>query len=283
MLMYPSRGSYNFLGLENADVEEADVVIFPVPYDATASYKSGSRFGPRAIIWATNEVEAFDLDLKKDLSKFKFCTLEELEPDVSSPKAMVNLVANIASHIATKKKFFVLLGGEHTVTVGSVMALAKQYKDLTVLSLDAHADLRQSYQNSEYSHACTMRRCLEHCKNVMWVGVRSMSEEEYNFAKQNGLKIYEKIDADKILKECSKNVYVTLDVDVLDPSIMPGTGTPVPCGLSVQEVLYLLKRVFEEKNVVASDMVELIPDGISEDVGATLLTKVIAYKLCLRH
>jgi len=280
MINYPSRGKYSFLGLD-AEPEEADVIIFPVPYDSTTSYKPGTRVGPRAIILASNEIETFDLELKKDLSDLKICTLPELEPDVDSPKATVELVAKVVGQIIKLEKFPVMLGGEHTITIGAVKAASKHFENLTVLSLDAHADLRDSFQNSMYSHACTMRRCLEYCKKPVWVGVRSMSEEEHKLCKKKRFQIYQKIDVNKIVNECKENVYLTIDLDVLDPSIMPGVGTPVPCGLSVQEVLALLKQLFRKKNVVAADLVELIPFGISEDIAAALLAKLVAYKFLL--
>jgi agmatinase len=281
MIKYPSRGNYSFLGLENVKPEEADVIIFPVPYDSTTSYKPGTRFGPRAIILASNEIETFDLETKKDLIQLNFCTLPELEPDVSSPEAMVNSVASVCEQIAKMKKFFVMLGGEHTISIGSVKALVKNFKNLSVVCLDAHADLRESFQNSSYSHACTMRRVLELCRDVVWVGTRSMCEEEYEFANKQKLKIYPKIESlEEIVDSCKENVYLTVDLDVFDPSIIPSVGAPVANGLNWEEVLKLIKKLCEEKNLVGADVVELLPQPFasSEDLAAQLVAKLVAYR-----
>jgi len=281
MIKYPSRGSYSFLGLESVKPEEADVIIFPVPYDSATSYRPGTRFGPRAIILASNEIETFDLETKKDLTQLKFCTLPELEPDVSSPEAMVDAVSSVCEQIVKMKKFFVMLGGEHTITIGSVKALSKNFKNLSVVCLDAHADLRESFQNSSYSHACTMRRVLEICEDVVWVGTRSMSEEEYEFANKQKLKIYSKIESlDEIIDSCKENVYLSIDLDVFDPSIIPGVGTPVANGLNWEEITSLIRKLCEEKNLVAADVVELLPQPFtsSEDLAGQLLTKLIAYR-----
>jgi agmatinase len=281
MIKYPSRGSYSFLGLESVKPEEADVIIFPVPYDSTTSYRPGTRFGPRAIILASNEIETFDLETKKDLTQLKFCTLPELEPDVSSPEAMVDAISSVCEQIVKMKKFFVMLGGEHTITIGSVKALSKNFKNLSVVCLDAHADLRESFQNSSYSHACTMRRVLEICEDVVWVGTRSMCEEEYEFANKQKLKIYPKTESlDEIIDSCKENVYLSIDLDVFDPSIIPGVGTPVANGLNWEEITSLIRKLCEEKNLVAADVVELLPQPFtsSEDLAGQLLTKLIAYR-----
>jgi agmatinase len=281
MIKYLSRGSYSFLGLESVKPEEADVIIFPVPYDSTTSYRPGTRFGPRAIILASNEIETFDLETKKALTQLKFCTLPELEPDVSSPEAMVDAVSSVCEQIVRMKKFFVMLGGEHTITIGSVKAVSKNFKNLSVVCLDAHADLRESFQNSSYSHACTMRRVLEICEDVIWVGTRSMCEEEYEFVNKQKLKIYPKTESlDEIIDSCKENVYLSIDLDVFDPSIIPGVGTPVANGLDWEEITSLIRKLCEEKNLVAADVVELLPQPFtsSEDLAAQLLTKLIAYR-----
>jgi agmatinase len=281
MIKYPSRGSYSFLGLESAKPEEADVIIFPVPYDSTSSYKPGTRFGPRAIILASNEIETFDLEMKKDLIQLKFCTLPELEVDVGSPESMVNSIANVCEQIVKMKKFFVMLGGEHTISIGSIKALTKFFRNFSVVCLDAHADLRESFQNSNYSHACTMRRVLEFCKDVIWIGTRSMSKEEYEFVNKQKLKIYDKIvGLEEIIENCKENVYLSIDLDVFDPSIIPSVGTPVANGLGWEEVLKFIKRLSEEKNIIGADVVEFLPQPFisSEDLVAQLVAKLIAYR-----
>ena len=275
-MMYPSKGEHALFGM-NSSFEEADIVVLPIPYESTGSYKVGTRFGPKAIIAASNELETFDLELNKNLCDLKICTLPEMEVDVSSPEAMVDEIEEVVSQILGREKFFILLGGEHTITVGAVKPLAKKAKNLTVLSLDAHADMRDVFQNSKYSHACVMRRCLEHAKLVLG-GVRSMSEEEFEFIHENKVPVYDVSEAKKIIKSCEKNVYLSLDLDVFDPSVIPGVGCPVPLGVNIQPVLQLLRDLFKERNVIGVDVVELIPDGLSEDIAAFIAAKILAYK-----
>jgi agmatinase len=277
---------YNFLGIPKkyCHLNKSKFVILPIPYEGTSSYKTGTKDGPQAIINASKQVEFYDEELKIEAYKAGICTLDELEPDVSSPEKMVEKIYNVAKGLLNKKRILIGLGGEHTVSIGLVKACKEMYKDLSVLQLDAHADLRDSYQGSKYSHACVMRRIKAFCDYV-GVGIRSISQEETSFAKKEKIRLFFAREikddpgfVDNILKSLSQNVYLTFDLDYFDPSIMSAVGTPEPGGPGWYETLDLLKSVIKNRNVVGLDLVELSPlPGIAapDFLAAKLLYKII--------
>jgi len=279
---------HNFLGIPDkyTDLEKSRFVILPIPYEGTSSYNSGTKAGPQAIINASKQVEFYDEELKIEPYKVGICTLNELEPDASSPEKMVEKIFRVAKDLVNKKRILIGLGGEHTISIGLVKAFREKYKDLSVLQLDAHADLRDSYQGSKYSHACVMRRINEFCIYV-GVGIRSISKEEASFARREKIKLIFAKDikdnpgfVDDVLKSLSKNIYLSLDLDFFDPSIMPAVGTPEPGGPGWYETLDFLKKVIENKNVLGLDLVELSPllGNITSDfLAAKLLHKIIGY------
>lgn len=249
--------SRQFLDLDPKyyDYQNAKFVVIPVPYEKTTTYGKGTKHGPAAILTASQKLETFDEDLKYEpYSKAGIHTTKPIH------------ISDITSHISkilNDKKIPVVLGGEHSISPYAVKACAEKYKDLSVLQFDAHADLRDSYQGSKENHACPMRRILEICPAVQ-VGVRSISKEAYAFAEESGQlkKIHwaEKIElVEKIEDQLSKNVYITIDVDVFDPSLIPATGTPEPGGMFWYEVIDILSRVCRDKNIVGFDVVELAP------------------------
>ncbi|RLG18604.1 agmatinase [Candidatus Micrarchaeota archaeon] len=285
MLLH-TRPPYNFCGSENLPFEKCEVAVLPVPYDSTTSYKAGTREGPHAIIVASRNMESLDLELKKDISAVGICTLDELEPSTDSPEKTMNRVEEAVGSIIEAGKFPVMLGGEHSLTLGAVRALSKKHKKLSVLQIDAHADLREEYEGSKYNHACVMRRVREICPTVQ-VGIRSMCEEELEYVERKGVKgIYGlEYDYEKLLKGLTDEVYITVDLDGLDPSIMPAVGTPEPGGLLWKEVLELLRKVCENKKVVGFDVMELcpLPGNVAPDFIASKLTyKLIGYSLLLK-
>ncbi|MGB2696835.1 MAG: agmatinase [Candidatus Zixiibacteriota bacterium] len=279
---------HNFLGIPEkyTDLRKSGFVILPIPYEGTSSYKSGTKEGPQAIINASRQVEFYDQELKIEPYRKGICTLNELEPDVSSPEKMVEKIYKLAKELVDKKRILIGLGGEHTISIGLVKAHKEKYKNLSVLQLDAHADLRDTYQNSKYSHACVMKRINEFCDYV-GVGIRSISNDETSFAGKEKIKIFSAKDikdkpelTDGVLDLLSENVYITFDLDFLDPSIIPAVGTPEPGGLLWYETLDFLKKVIENKNIVGLDVVELtpLPGIIAPDfLVAKLLYKIIGY------
>jgi agmatinase len=278
-LFYPKR---NFAALPSqySEFETSKVVILPIPYDSTTTWRSGSRDGPLAIIDASEHLELYDHELDRESHLVGIHTLPELQPSMKGPEETVMRVHEVASDLIRKDKFVVMLGGEHSLTVGMVKAFRERFDNLSVLQLDAHADLRDSYEDSKYSHACVMRRVLEYCP-IVQVGIRSLCEEEHRFLTQNQMQPFFAeglpLDIDGIVSALSTDVYVTIDLDVLDPSIMPAVGTPQPGGISWHEILKLLRRVAETRRIVGCDLVELCP--AEGPPSCAFLAAKLAYKL----
>ncbi len=284
---------YNFGGFsaEYTDYKKSKVVIFPVPYDSTLSYRAGSRGGPSAIISASKALEFYDIELAASPYRVGIHTTDELEPVMSSPEKMISVIEKASKRFIQENKFLITLGGEHSITTGIVRNLVKKYKNLSVLQIDAHSDLRDTYEGTKYNHACVMRRIREMCPAVQ-VGIRSMSEEESVYIRKNKIKIFyadyirEKQNySEEVLNLLSDNVYITIDLDGLDPSVMPAVGTPEPGGMLWYDLTSLLKKVFATRNVVGADVVELspLPPDVSSDFLAAKLTyKLIGYKYFIK-
>jgi agmatinase len=287
MKVLNSMVPYNLFGLEGQDYESAKVVVLPVPYDSTSTYKVGSREGPRAIIEASRPMELYNEELDEvTADRVGVFTLEELAPDFSSPEGTVNRIAKEVGLILEDKKLPILLGGEHTIAIGGVGAVSKKYKDFSVLHIDAHADSRDELYGSKYCHACVMARIREICKSCYSIGVRSIDRE--SASRYGGQILYmkdmrsmeTKKIVDKILKNTKENLYITLDLDVLDTSEMPATGTPEPGGMHYDQLLDILKGVLRERRLVGADFNELnpIPGMAAPNVlVAKLIYNVIGY------
>ena len=265
-------------------LDDAGVILLPVPYDSTTSYRAGSRYGPKAIITASRQLENYDIELDRDNSKVGIYTAAEVEADVSGPEAMVGRIEHVVRPRAETGKLVGLLGGEHTVTIGAVRAFHEVYADLSVLYLDAHADLRDQYMGSPWSHACVARRVAESTPLVE-VGVRSMSAEERVFADNKPVPIWYwpaavgdvRDIANWALEGLSENVYVSVDLDVLDPSLMAAVGTPEPGGMGWSDVTALLRAVAGSRRIVGFDITELSPPEGPEACAFT--ASKLAYKL----
>jgi len=275
----------NFAGLAppHSNLQQAKTVILPVPYDSTSEWRGGSRHGPQAIIDASQYLELYDLELDREIYKVGISTLPEVEPLLSSPQDMIDRVYQVIKGLIQKRKFVVLLGGEHSLSLGAVRAFKEAFPRLSVLQLDAHADLRDEYLGTKYSQACVMRRIFELCP-ISQVGVRSLSWAEKQFLAQHKLKPFymsdlasNKASIDQIVDSLSEDVYVTIDADVLDPSVMPAVGTPEPDGMSWRQVLDIIKSVALHRHVVGFDLMEFCP-GEGPGFCAFLLAK-LAYKL----
>jgi agmatinase len=272
----------NFLGYRPSEIDPATarVVLVPAPYDGTASYKKGASDGPRAIIEASGQLEDFDLELSTDPSQLGIYTAPPVVPVVLTPKAQVGpeaMTDAVEQAVAEWSRPGVLvgvLGGEHSVTVGAVRAVASKHQRLSVLYLDAHADMRDQYQGSRYSHACVARRIAEVCPLVE-VGVRSAEAEEWGWMTRNDVPVVTWPPP-----EGSDYVYISIDLDVLDLSIMSAVGTPEPGGMGWYELLRLLRVVAESRTIVGFDVVELAPDEGPEActfTAAKLVYKLIGY------
>jgi len=272
--------SKKFLDLEPklSSPESSKFVILPVPFEATTSYGKGTANGPDAILKASKHLEAFDEELLR----------EPCDEGIHTAKPLKELdeVREAVSDQLAAGKIPIILGGEHSITSYAVAACKNRFSELSVLQIDAHADLRDEYEGTKLSHACIVRRVLEICPAVQ-VGIRNISSEEYEFAKKTGQ--LEKIHfahqmnentIDKILSQLSDKVYVTIDTDGLDPSVIPSTGTPEPGGLSWYKLLEILRALAEKKEIVGFDLVEFSPiKGLHapDFAAAKLVYKLIGY------
>ncbi|MFA5399126.1 MAG: agmatinase [Dehalococcoidia bacterium] len=274
----------NFAGLPSphSDYKSSRVAVLPVPYDGTTEWHSGTRNGPRAIIEASYYLEWYDIELGKELYSMGIHTLPGIEPVMDSPEAMAERVYSTVKSLLDANKFIVMLGGEHSISYGSIKAYNQQYADFSVLQLDAHADLRDQYLGTKFGHGCVMRRALEICP-VTQVGIRSMSLEEHEFIKSRGLSTFIvdnnslNLSHSNIIDSLLKNVYITIDLDVLDPSIMAAVGTPEPGGMGWSDILSLLRAVAEKRKIVGFDLVELCPD--QGPASCSFTAAKLAYKL----
>ncbi len=267
-------------------LKDARFVIIPVPYDLTSTYQPGSRRGPQAIIEASTNMELYDEELKKETYRAGIHTVLPLEIDARGPQYMVNAVRKEIARIVALDKIPVMLGGEHSISFGAVQAVREKYPKLKVLQLDAHADLRESYQKSPYSHASVARRIAEVCPLVQ-VGIRSMTIEEAEFLPKSKIKSYSadyvlenKTSVKTISRDLSGDVFVSIDLDVFDPSIMPATGTPEPGGLYWKDILSILKTVAQNCRVRGFDVVELapLPGMVAPDfMAAKLIYRFMGY------
>jgi agmatinase len=275
----------NFAGLplEYSHWEKAQVALLPIPYDLTTSYQAGTRRGPQAILDASLHVELYDEELETEPYQLGIHTLPPLEPLASGPEEMSQRIEYATRKILKAKKLPLVLGGDHSICLGVVRALTAEHGKLNVLQLDAHADLRDSYQGTKYSHACVGRRVAEIAR-LFQLGIRSFSSEEAEFMKGSNVttvrarELHQNAKAgERLLNALRDPVYITLDVDVFDPAIMSATGTPEPGGLDWMTVLALLRRVFEAHRVVGCDVVELAP--ISGMAAPDFLVAKLVYKL----
>ena len=266
MAVLNTNTPYNLFGLEGQEYSTARVAVLPVPYDSTSSYRVGSREGPRAIIEASRAMELYSEEFDSVIAdEIGIFTLDELAPDLNSPLGMINRIAKEVSVILEDGKMPLLLGGEHTIAVGAVKAIAEKYKDFSVLHLDAHADSYDEFMSTKYSHACVMARIREMCKSCFSVGVRSINKESAHRYEKGILymkemqKMTTKQIVDAVLKSTKKNLYITVDLDVLDPSEMPSTGTPEPDGMKYGQLRDVLRGVLKERKLIGIDFNELNP------------------------
>jgi len=269
------------------DFDAARVVILPVPLDRTTSYLAGTRNGPREIIVASSHLEMWDEETGTDVHGVGIFTLPEMELPFGTMEEVVRDIRRVAGELVARGKFPVVLGGEHSITAPIVAAVAAKHPGLSVLQLDAHADLRDSFMGTPYSHACAMRRVLEYARCTQ-VGIRSLSTEEATVAPTLATTIFYDFNMrrdekwiDRVIDSLGETVYITIDCDVLDPAIMPAVGTPEPGGLTWYETLALLRRVIGARRVVGCDIVELcpMPGNIAPNfLCARLIYKILSYR-----
>lgn len=278
-----------FLGVpaKEAPLEAARVVVIPAPFDQTTSYLPGTRFGPKAILEASRQVEFYDEELDREPCEIGVATLEAVEVEPAGMEASLRSLEAVVAEVAAQGKIPFTLGGEHSLTIAPVAALRERYPGLSVLQLDAHLDLRQSYQGTTMSHASVMRRIRDLGVSTVAVGIRAVSREEADYVHAERVPVFlgreirrQGLDIDAILAELGNPVYVTVDLDAFDPAHVPGVGTPEPGGLTWDEGLGLLRAVCERRQIVGVDVVELCPipgQIVSEFFAAKLVHKIIGY------
>lgn len=277
-----------FMG-EFCEYQNAKAVIVPVPLEKSTSYLKGTALGPTAIIEASYNVELYDIELEKEpyndgistLIPLSFSTAETIQENLTKIQTTVEA-------ILVDKKFPIILGGEHTLSLPVFLAFRKFFPNFSVLHIDAHSDLRQDYLDDPYSHACVMRRIREYTSDIVSIGIRSMCAEEADYIKKEKPIIFydhqiqkSGLPLENILSHLTDNVYITFDLDGITPAEMPSVGTPEPGGLNWRQVVDLFKRLFQKKNVVGADVVELKPDKInfhSDFWAAKIIYKMIGLK-----
>ena len=281
----------NFLALppEQAALDSATAVLIPVPIDSTTSFRSGARYGPAAIIAASAALEDYDLELGIDVAELGIHTAPALEPHVGDPEAMARRVQSAVSHYAAMDKLTGVIGGDHSAAIGSALAWRELHPDLSVLYIDAHADLRDEYQGTGWGHGSAARRIVEHCP-VSLVGVRTLAMEERDYIDAAGIAAwYWPPDnygyVDDIIAGLGSQVYVSVDLDALDPSEMAAVGTPEPGGMRWLELLGLLRQVSEARRIVGFDVCELAPNegpAANAYTAAKLVYKLVGYAAMIR-
>jgi len=281
-----AKANPNFCGLceEFSDYKKSRYAIIPVPYEKTTTYLKGTAKGPQAMIEASRYLELYDEELDCNPAEAGITTLKPLNIK-DKPEKMVEKVRNACLKVINDGKYPIVFGGEHSISEGLLLALKERHGDISVLQFDAHADLRDSHKGSRHNHACVMARIREHADAVQ-VGIRSLSDEEAEYVKEKACKIFFAKDmagrdrSDEITASLKEKVFITFDIDALDPSIIPATGTPEPGGLGWYESLNILRKVFSQREVVGFDIMELRPtreSGPSDFTAAKLAYKMIGY------
>ena len=271
-------------------LDDAGIVVLPLCYENAPSYGTGSKEGPLHILNASTQLESIDEETLTNWGEAGIHTLPPLVPS-NDPKKAVNEMKRAAAAVLAKNKFLLSLGGDHAIAIGPIMAAAEIHQDVGVLQIDAHLDLRNSWNGSKYNHACVMRRVADDIKiPFVQVGIRSFSQGEAGYVKREKLKPFyaHNIDPlddswiDKAVNSLPEKVYMTIDLDGLDPSVIPGTGTPEPGGLSYRQVVKLIKKVGGKRKLIAADINELAKiegSQVSEYTAAKIATKIFVYCL----
>jgi agmatinase len=276
--------TYAGIPQEYGKLSTSKIVIIPVPYDGTSTWQKGADKGPQAFLDASENMELYDIETESEVYK-EGIFLADAITENSSPEAMVEEVHQISKKYINRNKFVTAFGGEHSISIGTIRAFSERFDNLTVLHIDAHADLRKEYKGSKCNHACAVYEANQNA-NLVQVGIRSMDISEKRTMNRDKVFFAQDmaVSADwmeDVVDQLTKNVFITFDLDALDPSIMPSTGTPEPGGLLYYETLEFLKLVFDQKNVVGFDMVELCPnknEKSSDFLAAKLFYKMLSYK-----
>ena len=276
--------TYAGISKEYAKLEHAKIVLIPVPYDGTSTWQKGADKGPNAFLNASENMELYDIETDSEVYRKGIYLTEPLTVN-ATPEAMVDAVHQETKSYIKKNKFVTVFGGEHSISIGTIRAFNEMFPNLTVLHIDAHADLRKSYDGSSCNHACAVYEASQYT-NLIQVGIRSMDIKEKSVMNLDKTYFAHEIAIndswmESAIDQMTDNVFITFDLDAFDPSVLPSTGTPEPGGLFWYETLDFLKKVFNQKNVVGLDIVELCPNEVdksSDFLAAKLYYKMLSYK-----
>jgi len=262
--------------------------ILPIPYEKTTTFQKGTKNGPKAIINSFKYIEMYDIEEDIENHFKNINILKPLKLPVNNPKSAMKIIENKITVLLNDNKLPIILGGEHTISAGTVPAFYNKFKKkLSILHFDAHADLRESYLGSKFNHACALKRMRDYCKNTVSIGIRSMDISEKKLIKKENILIFDDyyihkngVPIKKINNNLTKNVFISIDVDVLSPSLLPDTGTPEPGGFGWYDLINILKSIIKEKNIVGIEVVELRPSkysAASSYIIAKIIYKIITY------
>lgn len=280
------KSKKNYAGIpdEYATADAAKVVLIPVMYDGTSTWQKGADKGPEAFLHASENMEIYDIETDTEVYKQGIYLTDTLA-NFSSPKDMVETVHSEVKKYITRNKFVTIFGGEHSISIGTIRAFNECFENLSVLHIDAHADLRPEYEGTPFNHACAVYEASKET-NLVQVGIRSMDKSELKYMDKDKVYFAHEMAVDDYwmddaIEQLSDNVFITFDLDAFDPSILPSTGTPEPGGLLWYETMEFLRKVFQHKNVVGFDIVELCPnekEKASDFIAAKLYYKMLSYK-----
>ena len=279
-----SNRTYAGIPEEYSKLDRAKIVLIPVPYDGTSTWQKGADKGPEAFLNASENMELYDIETGTEVYQ-QGVYLADAVTENSSPEAMVDAVHQATKKYIKRNKFVTAFGGEHSISIGTIRAFNECFDNLTVLQIDAHADLRKEYEGTKCNHACAVYEASQ-TTNLIQVGIRSMDVVETRVMDREKTYFAHEMSVDdtwmdSAIDQMTENVFITIDLDAFDPSIMPSTGTPEPGGLMWYETLDFLKQIFTEKNVVGFDIVELCPNKTeksSDFLAAKLYYKMLSYK-----
>ncbi|WP_341662470.1 agmatinase [Blattabacterium cuenoti] len=266
-------------------LDKSETVLIPVPYDYTQTWKKGSKKGPKAFLSAAEHMELYDIETNSEVYKKGIFLVPSVVNSSISITKMIEKVYNTTKKYLAKEKFITLIGGDHSISIGSIRAFGEKYTNLSILHMDAHTDLRPIYKGSPYNHACSMYEASQK-HPLIQIGIRSMDIIEKKFIQKGNVFYMHDIYKNDLwmqnaIHKLSKNVFISIDIDVFDPSIAPSTGTPEPGGLSWYTTLKFFKKVFTNKNVIGFDIVELLPnqkESSTDFLAAKLYYKLLSYK-----
>ncbi|MSQ82302.1 MAG: agmatinase [Myxococcales bacterium] len=295
---YDGGANFGRLDRDQCQFSGAQVVVIPLPYDSTCSARGGMREGPARILQASWWIDFYHSHLRFDPADVGIATLDDVHPHMAGPQQHIERIAQTCWNALQFNKFLVTLGGEHTVTVGVCAALVRKFGPFSILQIDAHLDLRDQWEDTPWNHACVMRRMAELVtaaggdgpRSLVQVGIRNVSSDEQAYLDERGLQPFfardlhatsQQVWIEQILERLGPRVFVTVDLDGFDPSVIPAVGTPEPGGLYWQQVVAVLEQVFRRRQVIALDVNELCPiagQNVSEVATARLIAECLAYQ-----